>query len=386
MAARKTPPATTRNRPGTKPSRAGQAGEPSAPVAPLGTSRVGPGKKARRTAAPVEPPRISRAEPGKKARRTAAAGEASTQGDRGPASRAARKPASPRVKPFAFVVGAGRMGSAIARGLDAAGWKVGAWTRTPGPRPHGHVPAETGPLPREIADADLVLLAVPDRIVHEMAERLAAERLAHEGQVVAHLSGALRLAALEPAGRAGAAVGSLHPLVAVPAGDVSLSGAVAALAGDPEAAGLLRRVAGDLGLETLEIPEAQRVRYHAAASLAANGLVALADQAVGVLWAAGVPYEKAFAALIPLLASSLGNLAERGLPDALTGPVARGDAAVVEAHLAALAGTPALPAYRALSRGALSLARAQGKADDAALERIDKLLAEPAPRPAKPRG
>lgn len=308
-------------------------------------------------------------------------------GAAGGSTRAAGKPAARArpAKPSVFVVGAGRLGSAIARGLEAAGWKVGAWTRSEGPRPPGHVPAESGPLPRAIEKADLVLLAVPDRVVHEMAERLAAERLAHEGQVVAHLSGALRLAALEPAGRAGAALGSLHPLVAVPAGDAPLAGAVAAIAGDPEAERLLRRVAADLSLEPLVVPEEQRVRYHAAASLAANGLIALADQAAGVLWAAGIPHDQAFGALVPLLASSLQGLAERGLPDALTGPVARGDADVVEAHLGALAGTPALDAYRALSRGALSLARAQGKGDEAGLDRIAQLLAEPrpAPRPAR---
>jgi predicted short-subunit dehydrogenase-like oxidoreductase (DUF2520 family) len=293
-------------------------------------------------------------------------------------ARGGKTAAAPR--PSVYVVGAGHLGSAVARGLKKAGWKVGAWTRTPGPRPRGHVRARTGPLPRAVGEADLVLLAVPDRAIHEMAERLAAERLAREGQVVAHLSGALQLAALEPAGRAGAALGSLHPLIAVPAGDVSLAGAAAALAGDPPARQLLHRVADDLGLTLFEVPEDQRVRYHAAASLAANGLVALADQAVGVLWAAGVPIQQAFAALIPLLASSLQGLAERGLPNALTGPIARGDAEVVEAHLQALAGTPALDAYVALSRGALSLARARGKADEEALNRIAALLAEPRPR------
>lgn len=286
-------------------------------------------------------------------------------------------------KPSVYVVGAGRLGSAVARGLKQAGWKVGAWTRTPGPRPRGHFRARTGPLPRAVGEADLVFLAVPDRAIHEMAERLASEGLAREGQVVAHLSGALQLAALEPAGRAGAALGSLHPLLAVSAGDVPLVGAAAALAGDPPARRLLQRAAEDLGLATFEVPEDQRVRYHAAASLAANGLVALADQAVGVLWAAGVPIQQAFRALIPLLASSLQGLANRGLPDALTGPIARGDAEVVDAHLHALAGTPALDTYVALSRTALRLARARGRADEEALNRVAALLTEPRPKRPK---
>ncbi len=291
-------------------------------------------------------------------------------------SRVPRLERTPR-RPTVFVVGLGRLGTALARALAAHGWQVQAWSRTPTRRRLPGVTLRSGGVPTEVEGAKLVLLTVPDRAIAAVATDLAQRGLVGRGQVVAHCAGALDLEPLQAAAAAGAAIGSLHPLVAASPGAVQLTGKAAAIDGVPAAARLLRRVARTVGLRPLQVPAAGRVRYHAAASLAANGLVALADLAAELLASTGVAREQALAALLPLLASSLENLQRTGLPDALTGPVARGDAAVVQAHLAALRELPQYAAYVALSARALEIAAQQGAADPEGLERIDKLLRKP---------
>ena len=283
-------------------------------------------------------------------------------------SRARRLP-----PPLAVVIGAGRLGSALARGLKAAGWRVEAWTRGTGAR-RGLVRAATGPHPASLAAAELVILSVPDRAVAEVAAAVAP-RLTRK-QVAIHCAGSLGLEPLAPLRARGVAVGSLHPLVAAQPGRTPLRGRAAALDGDRRALALLRRVASQLGLEPLRIEPDARVRYHAAASLAANGLVSLVDLAVELLAGAGrgMSRDEALAALLPLVDSAVSGLHRSGLPAALTGPVARGDAEVVAKHLAALRGSSAEAVYRALAAHAVGVARAQGRADPAGLSRIAKAL------------
>lgn len=276
-----------------------------------------------------------------------------------------------------FVVGAGRLGTALARSLSLAGWEVEAWSRTPRRRKLPGVTQHAGLLPAGIADAKLVLLTVPDRAIGAVASELAELGLLHRGQVVAHASGALDLRPLAPAAAAGASVGSLHPLVAATPGEVQLGGKWSAVEGDAAAVRLLRRVARAVGLRPFAVSGEARARYHAAASLAANGLVALADLASELLASAGVDRETALEALLPLLQSSLDNLARTGAQGALTGPVARGDAAVVAAHLRELRGDPARNAYRALAARQVEIALQQGSADPAGLERIARLVSAP---------
>ncbi|HWV38193.1 MAG TPA: Rossmann-like and DUF2520 domain-containing protein [Vulgatibacter sp.] len=276
-----------------------------------------------------------------------------------------------------FVLGAGRLGSALAAGLAAAGWEVETWTRSARRVVAAGARQRRGALPDRI-DADLVLLTVPDRVIPVMAQLLADSGRIPPRRVVAHCAGAVGLDALAPLRELGAEVGSIHPLAAVSRG-TDLAGHAAALDGSPAALRLLRRVARDVGLTPISIAADRRAAYHAAASLAANGLVSLADLAVEVLVDAGVPRARALDALVPLMESALRGLGARGLPDALTGPVSRADVPVVSAHLEALAGTAALEAYRVLALRAVSLAREQG-ADADGLDRISALLSRPARR------
>lgn len=263
------------------------------------------------------------------------------------------------------ILGGGAVGQALSRALPRAGLAVSVrWNRSRLPRPW------TTALP-PLAGCDLILLAVKDAAVEPLCATLRVRR----GQLVAHLSGALPLSALSTARAQGAAVGSLHPLRAIVRGDrAPFRGATAGIAGSsPAARRRLAAVARALGMTPLPAGDAARPLYHAAATLAAGGAVALFAEAVRAFReATGASEPAARAALLPLTLGALGKLRALPPPQALTGPVARGDAATVRGHRAAAQGL--LPLYDELLRAALRLAREGNRATPAALDEIESAL------------
>jgi predicted short-subunit dehydrogenase-like oxidoreductase (DUF2520 family) len=215
----------------------------------------------------------------------------------------------------AHVVGTGRAGGAIAARLRERGLAVTAGRQA-------------------AANADLVLLAVPDAAIAEVARSIPV------GPWVAHVSGATPLAALDPHTRRF----SVHPLQTLSRerGAEQLDGAWAAVtAQDDEAAAAGRWLAETLGLRPFPLADADKPLYHAGAAIASNFLVTLYRTAARLMEESGAPPE----ALVPLMERTIEN----GF--ALTGPIARGDWSTVEAHLRALeARAPDLvPLYRALA-------------------------------------
>jgi predicted short-subunit dehydrogenase-like oxidoreductase (DUF2520 family) len=207
------------------------------------------------------------------------------------------------------IVGAGRLGTALAVALRAAGLSV------------------TGPLGRgaDAAGHTAVVLCVPDAEIEAAAGAIAA------GPLVGHCSGATGLEVLR-----GREAFSVHPLMTVPAGAPPgvLAGAGAAVAGSTaRALRVAQALAEAAGLRAAEVADADRPAYHAAASMAANFLVTLEGAAERVAATAGV--ERAL--LVPLVRAALENWAQRGARAALTGPIARGDDATVAAQRAAVA-------------------------------------------------
>jgi predicted short-subunit dehydrogenase-like oxidoreductase (DUF2520 family) len=206
------------------------------------------------------------------------------------------------------IVGAGRLGHALASALREAG-----------------VPVD-GPLGRgaDGAGAGIVLLCVPD------AEIAAAAAAIGAGPLVGHCSGATGLDVLGDRERF-----SLHPLMTVTAdGAAPFAGAGAAIAAStPRAAETARALAGVLGLQAVSIDDADRAAYHAAASIASNFLVTLEAAAERLAATAGVDR----ALLVPLVRASVENWAQLGGERALTGPLARGDEATVVRQREAIA-------------------------------------------------
>jgi predicted short-subunit dehydrogenase-like oxidoreductase (DUF2520 family) len=204
------------------------------------------------------------------------------------------------------VVGDGRVGNALAGELRAAGYPV------------------EGPFGRgaRCRRADAVLLCVPD------SEIAAAAAVVEPGPLVGHCSGATTLEPLEPHERF-----SLHPLMTVTRRGARFAGAGCAIAASsPRALELARRLATGLEMAPVEIADADRAAYHAAASIASNFLVTLEDAAEQLAATAGVPREL----LVPLVRATVENWATAG-PEALTGPIPRGDEETVARQREAIA-------------------------------------------------
>jgi predicted short-subunit dehydrogenase-like oxidoreductase (DUF2520 family) len=167
-----------------------------------------------------------------------------------------------------------------------------------------------------------VLLCVPDGEIADAAAQIAP------GRLVGHCSGATRLDVLFPH-----EAFSLHPLMTVTADGARFAGAGAAIAGStPRALALAARLASALRMSAVEVDEADRPAYHAAASIASNFLITLEAAAERLAERAGVDR----ALLVPLVRATVENWAAVGAERALTGPVARGDEATVRAQRAAI--------------------------------------------------
>lgn len=254
-------------------------------------------------------------------------------------------------RPSVVVVGAGRLGGALALALAAKRWPVRVLARSEESRRRvlalGLKPATES----DVAWARVCLLCVPDKAVPSVARELAP-RLAR-GSALVHCAGALPLEALGPP--RGRVLGSFHPLVAVSDPRDSLAGnSVAISTRSRWLREVLERMAKDSGLRALRVPEKHRAAYHAGAVLSAGGVVAALSAAVEAFRTAGISEEDALAALLPLTRSALRGVEARGLAAGYTGPIARGDSGVVATHLAALP-DKARAVYRPLSRRGLEL-------------------------------
>jgi len=195
------------------------------------------------------------------------------------------------------IVGAGRLGHALAAALRDAGLEV------EGPLGRGAQP-----------EAPVVLLTVPDGEIRAAAEATPAP-------LIGHCSGATTLEVFGD--REGF---SLHPLMTVPEHGATFAGAGCAVAGTSDRALVIARgLAEALQMTAVEVPDEDRAAYHAAASIAANFLVTLEGAAERLAATAGVPREL----LVPLARAALENWAANGAEQALTGPVARGDEATI---------------------------------------------------------
>jgi predicted short-subunit dehydrogenase-like oxidoreductase (DUF2520 family) len=227
--------------------------------------------------------------------------------------------------------------------------------------------------------ASRILIAVPDDAISKVAETLADAGM-REGMAL-HTCGALGLEFLAPLSRQGVSCASLHPLQTVPTpaqGVASLPAAWFAVSGGGPAAAWARRIVHLIGGRAFEIPEEGRPLYHAGAVMACNFLVALVDAAVALFGQAGLERERALEAISPLVSATAGNVLRLGPEKALTGAIARGDAATIRAHLGALAGAPepVRELYRTAARYTIDLARRSGLEETKARE-IERLFTEP---------
>jgi len=266
------------------------------------------------------------------------------------------------------LVGPGRAGTTLTLALLELGWRAVAVAGRAPDAPSTASAAACLDAPTSLVSdsgrgARLVIVATPDRAIAAAAHAVAPSL--ESGALVIHLAGSKGLDVFESMleVRPDVRVGALHPLQSFPSATMGierLRGAWAAVAGDPQ----VTELAVALGMRPFEIADSERSRYHATAVVASNHFVALLGQVERLAMTCGVPFE----AFAPLVRSSVADAFAVGPARALTGPVARGDLATVEQHLATL-DPGERDTYRTLAR---EVARLAGRRDTA----LDRLLGD----------
>ena len=225
----------------------------------------------------------------------------------------------------------------------------------------------------------LVLITVPDDAISEVASALARAGAFTEGAAVIHCSGALTSEALAPARGCGCNVASMHPLQTFPSVESAiqgLAGAVCFCEGDGEAVQAAMQLAADIGTKAVQIDPAGKALYHAAAVMACNHMIAGIDAAAALAEAAGIDRQTYLDAAMPMIRAGIENVSTMGPAEALTGPVARGDAATIAKHLEAMENVPAelRQFYIAAARWTVDLAIRKGSIDKKTAEILRKTL------------
>jgi len=282
------------------------------------------------------------------------------------------------------IVGAGKVGTALARLLSAAGYEfLGATSRSMDSARAAcqfvGAGVPTADAPELVRRARLVFITVPDDAIRDVCEALGRRGGFSPGCVVAHCSGALSSRVLESARALGARVGSMHPMQSFATVEQAvriLPGSSCCVEGDPEAVALLQDAARAIGAHVFTIAPEDKPLYHAAGCVASNYFVALQNAALHLNRAAGIGTEDALRIMIPLLRGTLENFERVGLPGCLTGPIARGDVQTVRAHLDAIGRrTPdLLPLYKVLGRETVRVARQKGTLDEVRAEQLLGML------------
>ncbi|MFC2122421.1 Rossmann-like and DUF2520 domain-containing protein [Bacteroidota bacterium] len=277
-------------------------------------------------------------------------------------------------------IGAGTVGTALATRLGGKGYQVVAvYSRS-------HASAErlaqavdgcrVLDKAQDLADtADIVFITTPDDVIPSVASSLEW----HAGQSVVHCSGADSTASLEPARKMGARVGVIHPLqtfAGIAQAIENIPGSTFALEAEEPLLSTLKEIATDLEGHWIVLRASDKVLYHAAAVIACNYMVTLVKLATDLWQTFDVPTREATQALLPLLRGTIHNLDTVGIPDCLTGPIARGDAGTVKKHLDALEkSAPAvLSTYRELGLQTIPVALAKGKIDQQQAGELQALL------------
>lgn len=266
------------------------------------------------------------------------------------------------------VIGAGRVGAVLAHRLRAAGHEIVAVageSDASRARAAALLPGVPMAKPSAVARAaaDVLLLTVPDDMLANVADVLAASGALHQGQYVVHTSGRHGLAVLAPVAAVGARPVAVHPAMTFTGTDVDLprlDDCIFGVTAAPAERALAERLVADLGGRPMWVPEELRIRYHAGLAHGANHLVTLVSEAMEILSAAGA--DDPAGTLRPLLTAALDNALASG-DAALTGPIVRGDVQTVRAHLDDLrSGSPqAFDSYVALARATVDRCVTDGR-------------------------
>lgn len=229
---------------------------------------------------------------------------------------------------------------------------------------------------QEVADhTQLVFITTPDDVISDVASSIQW----HQEQYVVHCSGAHSTDILEAARKYGANTGCFHPLQTfanIEQAIENIPGSTFAVEAETPLSTILKDMATAMNGNFVILRAGDKVLYHAAAVIACNYLVTLVKLATDLWSEFGTPRAQAVKALMPLLQGTLSNIERVGLPDCLTGPIARGDIGTVEKHIKALKEkTPSLlSSYTELGLQTIPIAAAKGKIDSERAEALKALF------------
>ena len=279
-------------------------------------------------------------------------------------------------------IGAGTVGTALAIRLNEKGYRfVGASRKSKTPV-SGKSRAVTNlrmlDSNQVVADiADLVFITTPDDVIGVVAKEVKWRF----GQSVVHCSGADSTDILEPARQAGANVGGFHPLqtfAGVEQAVTNIPGSTFAIEAEEPLKSTLIDMAETLDGNWIELKAEDKVAYHAAAVFSCNYLVTLVKLATDLWETFSIPPEQATKALLPLLRGTLNNIENIGIPNCLTGPIARGDTGTITKHIRTLEEkVPGLVStYRELGRQTVPISLAKGKIDEKRSRELETMLSK----------
>ncbi len=255
------------------------------------------------------------------------------------------------------VIGCGRVGTSLASFLFTKAYEpAGFFSRRRASAQAARTAAGCGTVFDSAGDcaraADIIFIATPDSFIETVCGDLARQNALGPETMVFHLSGAHSSKLLVQAKKAGAVVGSFHPLQSFapyePGQANPFGGINICVEGDPYAVSQGKAIAATLGAKAFTIPTESKTLYHASAVAASNYLVTLVRFALTCLMETGLPEDAAFDILSPLIQGTLSNIGSRGCTRALTGPVVRGDHETVSRHLADI--DEKIPEFSALYR------------------------------------
>jgi predicted short-subunit dehydrogenase-like oxidoreductase (DUF2520 family) len=273
------------------------------------------------------------------------------------------------------IIGAGRVGSAVGFLLKRAGYTVtGVAARSLASAEKASAFIGAGEpatdAVKAASKADIVFITTPDGAIQHVCDGIASEGGLKASSLVVHMSGAHTLDLLDAARTVGAHRAVLHPLQSLASreqGIKTLPGSYFRIDSDPEAQVIAREIVTALGGIELAMPKwspdkDSAALYHAGAVAVSNYFVALVDYGLKFYQVLGADKNEALKAVLPLIRGTLHNIETLGIPDALTGPIMRGDAQTVRDHLHAMQKrTPQLVSlYKALARQTVSVARDRG--------------------------
>lgn len=277
-------------------------------------------------------------------------------------------------------IGAGKVGTALAARLSKGGYPVIAVADTGSPSAQKLADLVPGcqvfGSAQEVADnTEHIFITTPDDFISKVASELTW----HPGQNVVHCSGAASIDILEPAERSGARVGSFHPCQAFASVDQAienLPGSTFAIEAQTPLLDILKDMASSMECDWIVLKPGNKALYHAAAVFVSNYSVALLKVATDLFQNFDVPTAQATKVLMPLIQGNLNNMRNIGLPNCLTGPIARGDVSTIQKHIYALQekDPSLLKLYAELGLKTVPIALAKGTIDETVSETLENLL------------